>query len=329
MDAPSTHTSDKSGGRPPIAGRGPHTYEALHDWGEIPHQTRLGNCHGVQIDNNGLIYLHHTVHESSQSPHATLVFDPDGKLVTSWGAEFRGGAHGFHLNEEDGEEFFYLCDINRCIVVKTTLAGEEVMRIGYPEESPAYQPDADGARPKWKPTNLAVTPNGDIYVADGYGSSYIVQYGKDGRYIRTFGGKGVEAGQLDCPHGIVCDNRPGEPRILAADRANNRLQYFTLEGKHLWFVGGVKLPCHFDIRGEELLVPDLAARVTILDGDNDVAVHLGEGPEDFRERRLKSREHFPPGQFVCPHGACFDADGNIFVAEWVEIGRFTKLRKVN
>ena len=93
------------------------------------------------------------------------------------------------------------------MVVKTTLNGEEVFTIGYPEQSEAYKPGADGKRLKYSPTNLAIAPNGDIYVGDGYGSSYINQYNKKGEYIRTFGGKGKEAGKLDCPHGIIVDTR--------------------------------------------------------------------------------------------------------------------------
>jgi hypothetical protein len=41
------------------------------------------------------------------------------------------------------------------------------------------------------------------------------------------------------------------------------------------------------------------------------------------------RSQFEPGKFITPHGAWFDHAGNIFVGEWVEIGRVTKLRKVS
>jgi hypothetical protein len=95
-------------------------------------------------------------------------------------------------------------------------------------------------------------------------------------------------------------------------------------------VEGVKLPCHFDqFKNGDLLVPDLAARVTILDRNNEVVAHLGDDSEsEFRKTRTQPREKFTPGKFVCPHGACYDSEGNIFVVEWVEVGRVTKLRKV-
>ena len=313
----------------PVQGSGEHTYEIIHDWGELPSRIRYGNCHGVCVDEAGYIYVHHTVHETSESRDTMVVFDADGKFVKSWGPEFAGGAHGLHINKEGSEEFFYFCDIERGIVVKTTLDGEEIFTLGYPEVSEVYaKPNENGARIPWKPTNLAVASNGDIYVGDGYGSSYVVQYNREGEYIRTFGGPGDSPGQLQVPHGIMIDDRDGEERVLVADRGNNRLQYFTLGGEQVKFAGGVNLPCHFDKRGGDLLIPDLAARVTLMDKDNNVIAHYGEGPDDYRERRRKSRENFMPGKFVCPHGACFDHDGNIFVVEWVEIGRVTKMRKV-
>ena len=326
---PSSHEASLQG-QNPIVGSGEHRFEVIHDWGQLPGHIRYGNVHGVVEDRNGFIHVHHTVHETSHSSDATVVFDPDGRFVRSWGADFKGGAHGFHLNCEDGDEFLYLCDIERSIVVKTTLEGEEVLRIGYPEESPGYRADSAGKKPLYRPTNLAVAPNGDLYVGDGYGSSYILQYDKDGNYLRTFGGPGDQPGQVQCPHGIICDTRRDEPVILVADRSNNRLQEFSLEGEHRCFYDGVNLPCHFHIRGTEMVIPDLAARVTVMDGNNQVIAHLGEGPsENFREVRVKERHHFPVGEFVCPHGACFDHEGNIFVGEWVEIGRVTKLRRLN
>ena len=97
--------------------------------------------------------------------------------------------------------------------MKTTLDGEEVFTLGYPKESEFYKLDTDGKpATKYSPTNLAIAPNGDIYVGDGYGSSYINQYNSKGEFIRTFGGKGKEPGQLDCPHGITVDLRGPQPR---------------------------------------------------------------------------------------------------------------------
>ena len=322
--------TDKTGSKAPVIGIGKHTYEAIHDWGELPPGIKYGNTHGVVEDSQGHIYVHHTVHATSQSADSMVVFDEKGKFVKSWGKEFKGGAHGLHIQQEGSTEFLYLCDTARGIVMKAALNGEAVFTLGYPDESPAYQPGPDGKKPKYSPTNLAIAPNGDLYVGDGYGSSYINQYNSQGKYLRTFGGKGKEAGKLDCPHGIVVDRRQGAPVLTVADRGNARIQRFTLAGQHLDFVGGTNLPCHFNFfKNGDVVVPDLGARVTLLDKHNQVIAHLGDdSASPWRDTRKLSRDRFTPGKFVAPHGACFDHKGNIFVVEWVEVGRVTKLRRV-
>lgn len=311
----------------PRTGAGAHVYEVQHDWGQLPKSIAYGNTHGVCVDAQGHVYVHHTVHAASPTADSVVVFDRKGKFVRSFGAEFKGGAHGLHLRREGREEFLHFCDTRRALVVKTTLTGKEVFTLGYPKESPAY---AD-PKTKYSPTNLAIAADGRLFVGDGYGSSYINVYDAQGKYLHSFGGKGKQAGQLDCPHGLTIDTRGHEPLLLVADRGNRRLQYFTLDGRHVRFAGegDVKMPCHFDQRQGVLLVPDLEARVTLLDAENRLLVHLGDDPSNtWGQLRRQPRDKFIPGKFVCPHGACFDHDGNIFVVEWVEVGRVTKLRKV-
>ncbi len=329
--APAVFAFDKSGTKRPVTGSGAYQYEVIHDWGELPKTIAYGNTHGVCVDAQGHVYIHHTVHSTSQSDDTMVVFDRKGKFVRSWGAEFKGGAHGLTIHKEGSEEFLYLCDTKRALVAKYTLKGEKVWETGYPEQSAAYKPDADGKKVKFSPTNLTIAPNGDIYVGDGYGSSYINVYDPKGEWKFTFGGKGKEAGQLDCPHGIAIDARGGEARVLVADRSNRRFQYFSLDGKHLAFgaQGDVKLPCHFDQSEGLLLVPDLEARVTLMDQSNKVLAQLCDDESNtWGKLRKEAREQFHPGKFVCPHSACFDKDGNIFVVEWVEVGRVTKLRRL-
>jgi sugar lactone lactonase YvrE len=317
--------TNKSGSKKPVVGEGAHTYEVTHDWGALPAGIQYGNTHGVCEDSHGHIYIHHTVYETSEKSDTMVVFDHKGKFVKSWGAQFKGGAHGLHIRKEGSQEFLYLCDTKRAIVVKTTLSGEEVFTINYPKEAAPY------ATPiKYSPTNVAIAPNGDIYVADGYGSSYINQYDNAGKYIRTFGGPGKEPGQLSCPHGLIVDTRGKIPILMVADRSNKRLQRFSLDGRHLDFIEDVPAPCHFNIyKNGDVVMPDLFARVTLFDRDNKVIVQLGDDSHsEYMKTRKMTRDHFQPGKFVCPHGACFDHAGNIYVVEWVEVGRVTQLRRV-
>jgi hypothetical protein len=324
------HATNKSGSKRPVVGSGEHTFEVYHDWGELPSSIQYGNTHGVCEDAQGHIYIHHTVNAASERHDTMVVFDRVGRFVKSWGREFEGGAHGLHIRKEGGREFLYLCDTKRAVVVKATTGGEVVWTLGYPKESPQYTLDADGKpATKYSPTNVAIAPNGDVYVADGYGSSYITQYDQHGTFIRTFGGKGKDAGQLDCPHGLIVDERGSQPVLLVADRANRRLQTFSLDGKHLAFYEGTNAPCHFHTHNGVMVVPDLFARVTLIDRANAPILHLGDnGIDSWKELRTGPRAKFPAGKFVCPHSAAFDREGNIFVVEWVEVGRVTKLKKV-
>jgi hypothetical protein len=314
---------DKSGARRPVLGEGEHQYEAIHNWGKLPDRLRWGDTHGVCLDRQNRVYIIHTVHATSESQDGVAVFDDAGRFITSWGKEFKGGGHGIEIRKEGSEEFLYCCDVNCKVFEKRSLTGEIVWTKSYPEEAGVY-PEGKG----WNPTNIAFAPDGGFYVADGYGSSYIHRYDKDARWVRTFGGKGSGPGKTDCPHGIMVDDRGARPELVVADRSNRRLQYFTLDGEHLRFVKDeLRMPCHFDVHRGVLLVPDLESRVTLFDKDNKLITHLGDG-EPLGKLRGAEREAFPPGRFVHPHGCRFDREGNIFITEWVTVGRITKLRRL-
>jgi len=307
----------------PIVGTGQYQYEVLHNWLTPPDTIRWGDTHGVAQDKAGRIYIGHTVGEGSPTRDAIAVFDDHGKFITSWGAAFAGGSHGLDLRQEGSEEFIYHCDTNRRLVVKTSLTGQVVWEKGVPTEAGVY-----AENDPYIPTNCAFAPNGDFYVTDGYGSDWITQYTRDGTFIRVFGGKGKEPGKVLNAHGIWVDTRKPTPELVVADRANNRLQFFTLDGQHLRFVtDGMRQPCHFDIQGDLLLIPDLSSVVTILGKDDRVVAHLGDGhPTNLRGR---PSSEFIPGKFVHPHGARFLHDGSILVAEWVPQGRVTLLRRMH
>jgi hypothetical protein len=391
--APFVKADDKSGKKNPILGSGEQQYECIHDWGELPSNIKYGNTHSVAEDAQGHIYVHHTVHKDSQSPDSVVVFDQKGKFVRSWGAMFRGGAHGMHLRKEGNTEYLYFCDEKHGIITKRTMKGEEVWTMGYPQDSPIYQKGPGSTGPggaaglNYRPTNIAVAPNGDFWVGDGYGSYYMFHYTVAGptaypKLVNVFGGpaptpaparggggapgggapggggRGRGAGdgaaaaggapggggggraprppapieQMNNPHGNMVDLRdPAKPILLVADRGHGRIVRYTLDDKPIDIVEGTQQPCHFHEHKELVVVPDLAAAVHVLNKDNKILVTLGkptaDGPKN-PARTTQNRDEFIPGQFVNPHGAIFDHTGNIFVAEWVEIGRVTKLRKV-
>ncbi len=320
--------TDKADSKTPVIGKDEHRYACVHGWGELPRHLRWETTHGVCVDGDGLIYIKHQGFVGRPPQDTIVVFDPKGKFVRSFGKDYYPGGHGIDLRKEGSEEFLYLSDIHRRQVIKTTLKGEEVWKLCYPMEAGVYKRVAE-----YRPTNVAFAADGGFYVGDGYGSHYIHQYDKDAKWVRTWGGAGKAPGKMQTPHGLWLDDRPGrKPSLVVADRANFRLQYFTLDGKHLGFVNDVLFPAHFDIRGDVLLVPDLHARVSLFDKENKPIVHLGDDATRVRaDKKFTIRTdptQWQPGKFVHPHDACFDKDGNIYVVEWVQTGRVTLLRKL-
>jgi len=300
-------------------GTGSYQYEWIGDWAKLPAGKAFGYTHGVVTDANDNVYIH------NQSPDAVCVFDREGKFIKSWGAEFKDGAHGMFLSRENGQEFLYFADIFRRIVVKTTMNGEVIFQLGMPD-----RPDIYADIKEFRPTDVCVAPSGEFYVFNGYGKPWVHRYTADAKYIGSFGGDGSEPGKLNCPHGGWVDTR-GQTQVLwVADRGNNRIQKFTLDGKPIGFVtAGMKRPCCFFQHSSEMYVPDLDARVTILDASDQVITILGDNPEAPETQgwpNIQSR--LQPGKFNSPHACCVDSHGDLYVVEWISTGRVTKLRRL-
>lgn len=319
---------DKPAEKNPILGEGAHKYEAIHGWAKLPEGMRFGNTHMIQEDAQGRLIVHH----QGGAPDSVFIFDADGKFIKSWGKQWLAGAHGMQLRKEESGEFLYLATTGQGRIVKADLDGKVVLDLPYPKE--AKGPKGEECYPGGKgfvPTNIAFAPNGDFYVADGYGKSYVHIYNIQGEYQKTFGGPGAADGEMRCPHGIWCDTRGSEPLILIADRSNERLQWFKLDGTHVKTLkpegNAFRHPCHFDQRGTDILLPGLHGRVSILDKDNKQVAILGDNDDPAtRGKNGAKPEQRKPGVFCAPHGACFDKAGNIFVTEWVTDGRIIKLK---
>jgi hypothetical protein len=333
----------KSDDPSPVIGSGEHKYQCIHNWGELPKDYSWQTTHNVTIDSQGLVYITHQ--GVGKKMDTVLVFDPAGKFVRSFGKEWHGGGHGIEIRKEGSDEFLYLSNTwtPDLKLVKTTLKGEVVWKLGRPE-SKEYEPKADPKKsgamtaPAYNPTNICFTPDGGFIVGDGYGSNYMLVYDKDAKLVKVFGGSGKGKGQLSTPHGQWVDARKKDkPVLVICDRANARLSRYTLDGSPIDSTepGQVVLfPAHAKTRGDVLLVPDLHARVSLFDANNAPIVHLGDD-EVWRKKVLdgfKVRgqpKEWVAGKFVHPHDACFDADGNIFVVEWVSTGRVTLLKKAS
>lgn len=323
-----------------IWGREPYRYEFIHNWAQLPNKYTWQTTHNVAVDNEGLVYVIHEGHADKKDHPSIFVFDPDGKFVRAFGQQFQGGGHGIEVHREGGQDFLYIAAYQQVkMIAKLDLKGETVWEKYAPMASGVYAEKEDTerkqvwGRDRFMPTNFAFLPDGDFFVADGYGSFYIHRYDKDANWKSCFGGPGDGDGKFDTPHGLWIDDRdPKNLQLVVTDRAHHTVQYLTLDGKHIRTQTGFGLPANVDRLGDLLLVPELLGRVSLIGKDNQIVAQLGDDAA-----RIKADEKFAirgdsskwnQDKFVHPHDACFDRDGNIYVAEWVSTGRVSKLKRL-
>ena len=333
------HAADKTGKSNLVIGTGKYRYEVFHDWAQLPSKFTWQTTHNVAVDAEGLLYVIHEGKADLTDHPSIFVFDQEGKYVRSFGNQFQGGGHGLEVRTEGEDQFLYVCAYQQVkAFAKLTLTGEVIWEKYAPMDSGVYQKDEDTIRVKrwgrdaFMPTNFAFLNDGGFLLADGYGSFYIHRYDKDGNWVSKFGGPGEGKGKFNTPHGIWIDQRSeGQEQVVVCDRAHHTLQYLTLDGEYIETLSGYGLPANIDTWKNLMLVPELHARLSILDGEKNIVARLGDDVERVTgEKDVRSdRNRWIEGKFVHPHDACFDTEGNIYVAEWVATGRITKLRRLS
>ena len=296
------------------------------EWGEFPesevHSIRATHSHhGVVVTERGEVM---TFHKGNPS---VLVFDTDGNFKRLWRSDL-SNAHDLALAKDGDTEYLWLADNESGRVIKTTLDGETVMSLDRPDH-PAYA-DAD-----YKPTSVTVNQsrfggNDDVWVTDGYGESLIHRYDRKGSYLSTIDGQAGAAGRFNGPHGIWVDNRLPEPRLYVADRTSARVQVYDLDGNYQREFGSdyMDSPSGFINVGDQLMIVEhRGARITVLDADDKLVGYLGEnaGVNNTEGWPNNERGLHLPGKFNSPHGMAADADGHLYVVEWLTGGRMTKL----
>jgi len=323
-----------------VIGDGEHQYEIQHNFVQLPDKYEWQTTHNVAIDAEGLIYVIHEGRENLKDHPSIFVFDNKGKFVRAFGSQFQGGGHGIEVRTEGNEQFVYVCAYqNVKAFAKLTLKGETIWEKYAPMDSGVYRINEDTKRIKrwgrdaFLPTNFAFLNDGGFLLADGYGAWCVHRFDKNGNWVSKFGGPGNGNGTFNTPHGIWIDRRSeGEEQIVVCDRGHHTLQILTLNGKHIKTLNGYGLPANIDTYKNIMLVPELHARLTLLDDENKVIARLGDDVEGVVKQKNVNRgkpETWVNGKFVHPHDACFDENGNIIVAEWVSTGRVSRLKKVS
>jgi hypothetical protein len=337
LAAPAIVTAKRQAAQP-VIGKGDYRYEVTHGFPQLPGRYSWQTTHNVALDKAGNLYVIHEGREDQKDHPSIFVFDGDGKFVRAFGSQFQGGGHGIEVRDEGGEEFLYVCGYQQVkSFAKLTLAGETVWQKYAPMDAGVYaqgedtNPQKVWGRDRFMPTNFAFLDDGGFLLADGYGSFWIHRYDKDANWLGKFGGPGDGQGTFNTPHGIWIDRRAGrDEQIVICDRAHHTLQYFTMDGEYVETLSGYGLPANIDTWENLLLVPELHARLTLLDEKNQVVARLGDDVARVTGEQGIRNDHarWLDGKFVHPHDACFGRNGDIYVAEWVHTGRISKLRRV-
>lgn len=307
-----------------IIGQGNHRYRVDLTWSKAdPAVHPVNDCHEMVQSADGRLFL-----LTNHAKNNVLIFDKAGKVLGAWTLGFKGG-HGLTLHRDaSGKEHLWITDISSARVVKTTLDGQVVQELPHATACGAY---ADHT--PYSPTETAVAPNGDIYVADGYGSQFILRFDATGKFVSKFGGRSTiasSAGKFMQAHGVAIDTRGEQPLLVCTERVRNEFHWYTLDGT---FVRSVYLP------GAYVSRPVIAGRhlysgvcfgmkpndyrmwkdrgfVVVLDDAGKVVSAPGGRPAEYDNdgslRLLLQDQQV----FRNAHDVCVDDEGNLYVAQW-------------
>jgi hypothetical protein len=258
-----------------------------------------------------------------------FVFSPEGKVIRRFLGDKYNNIHDIEIRAEGNDEFIYGARNAAGEGIKFHAeTGDIVLKLGIPTKAESGLEMA-----KWSPTAITVAPNGDIVLADGYGSDRIFKFDKTGKYLMHFGVKGNGLKEFNTAHGMTLDTRYDPPRLLICDRNHTpkgRLLHYSLDGEFIdEIVTGLGMPTSAAVQGDYVSVPDLHGRVVILDKSNTIMAVLGHNADPAtRVNHNVPQDKWIEGIFNGTHGSYWDKEGNLYVQDWNVSGRIMKLVRV-
>ena len=287
-----------------VLGAGSYRYEVVDGWAKLPPGREFNaDVAAVGVDAQDRVY------EFNRGEHPMVVLDRDGNFLRSWGEGVFRRAHGVHMAPDDT---LWLTDDGDHTVRHCTLDGKVLLTLGVPGQPSAWL----SGEPFHRCTHTALSPQGDLYVSDGYGNARVHKYSPDGRLLRSWGEPGTDPGQFNIPHNIACDT---DGWVYVADRENHRVQVFDGNGRFetQWINMHRPSGLYRDPRdgrfyvgeigggvGVNMEMPNIGPRVSIYGAKGDLLARLGH-----RAAGLEA------GQFISPHGLAVDSRGDIYVGE--------------
>ncbi len=302
-------------------------YEHVPGWEQMPAGMAHLDAPGVAVDSQDRVYV------LGRRQHGVLVYEPDGRFIRRWGDDFFTNPHGITIGPDDS---VYLVDNVGHTVFKCSPEGERLLTIGpagVPSDT-GYDTNAGDivartatirrvAGPFNSPTTLAVAPDGDLYIADGYGNARVHCFSADGTHKTSWGEPGSAPGQFMLPHGIAV---APDGRVYVADRENDRVQVFSADGQFLDQWLDLQRPTQVRLdRDGRVYVSELWKREGLRSFRTGPAAHDREGrfsvfsPDGRLLARWGGRDTLDgihsPGRLASPHDIAVDSHGDIYVAE--------------
>jgi DNA-binding beta-propeller fold protein YncE len=293
-----------------VVGTGKHTYEVNEDWARVPDGMEMLTA-SVTVDSRDRVYCF-----SRSKEHPVVVFDREGNYLASWGAGLFAFPHTIRADKDDN---LWLVDRDHAQMMLFTPSGELLRTIGTkgfrsdtgvaPDyfKSDAWQSVTHGGGPFNLPTDIALTPTGEMFITDGYGNARVHKFAADGTHLFSWGEPGTAPGQFNLPHGVWIDK---DGRVLVADRENDRVQVFDQSGRLL------------QIWPTRLIGP----AVLYVDADNIVyIVEHNSGMVSVLNLQGERLAHWGDPSFRSCHGIWADSRGDLYV---VRAGPWGRRRRV-